>query len=95
MQADFSPTSGSIKRVFIPDQVILDFGPFRGQRLYYEEQAASFVPFPQSGQYIPEQYVGKSNRQLWAEFRIAVGGEIAPPEAVTVPGIKGLIVPVS
>ena len=63
------------------------------RRLYFNEQAASFVPFPAEGMFIPPDYVGKTNEQLFTAFGVALGGEIAPADAVTVPGIVGLLAP--
>jgi len=60
-----------------PDRITLDYGPFSNARLYFYEQAADFVPFPQFDDEIPDEFVGKSNAQLWDQFGLAVGGAVA------------------
>lgn len=93
MRADFASHDESVRHVFFPDTVTLNFDTFANRRLYFREQAASFVPFPAASAFVPAEYVGKTNAQLRTEFGIAVGGAIAPADAVEVPGIVGLLAP--
>jgi hypothetical protein len=64
--------------------------PFRlvynGQQVYYDGQGANFVPFP-SG-FSPE-LDGKTNQQLWNQYRLAVGGRLAPAGLTLSPDISG------
>ncbi len=91
MLANFDPLNSSISHVFATDTVVLDFGEFVAQQVYFLEQADDFVPFPATGPSIPSEYVGLTNAQLLAQFGIAVGGELAPAIATQVEGIIGLI----
>jgi Ca2+-binding RTX toxin-like protein len=93
MDPYFAPQGGSINHVFYQDTVIADYGPFNNQRLYYKVQAAGAVPFPTAGSGIPAQYVGRTTQQLWNLYAVAVGGAIAPANAVEVPLIAGLVGP--
>jgi len=70
---------------------VLNFGPYHNQRLYYAAQAPSAIPFPKSILNLPNQYVGLTSQQLWNQYRVAVGGAVAPANTITVPSIVGLI----
>ncbi|MCO6456614.1 MAG: hypothetical protein J5I93_15050 [Pirellulaceae bacterium] len=76
---------------FLADTVTLNFGEFRQARLYFAEQRASHVVFPSSGPHIPPQYVGRTNQQLWDSHGLALGGAIAPDDALLVSGVVGLV----
>ena len=83
----------SRSHAFLLDQTTLDFGPFSNQRLYYAEQRGDFVVFPEPIDGVDPSYVGKSNQELWDEFGLALGGEIAPADVIEIEGINGLLVP--
>ncbi len=83
--------NGSIAHVFLSDRVILDFGPYQNQRLYYLMQAVSAVPFPIAEPNVPTGYIGLTTLQLWNQFGVLVGGSAAPASAISVPGIVGLV----
>jgi len=91
MQANISPFQDSIDHVFYSDTITLDFGEFIMRRLYYDAQTADTIPFPEPGEFIPSEYVGKTVQELFDEFGLAVGGEIATENATTADGIKGLV----
>jgi hypothetical protein len=91
MVSNFNPFKYSIEHVFYSDTVTLDFGEFDMQRLYYESQTADSVPFPEPGEFIPPEYVGKTVQELFDEFGLAIGGEIAPDSAISADGIIGLV----
>jgi hypothetical protein len=76
------------------DSVILNYGAFTNRRLMFELQAASAVPFPTAAAGVPSQYVGKTNLQLWTQYGVAVGGQIAPSNAINLPLIVGLLAPI-
>lgn len=84
---------GNINRAFLDDTVILDFGPFAHQRLYYNQQQADLVLFPEPREDVPLEYVGLTNQQLWDQYGVAFGGAVAPSDAYTVPQVVGLIGP--
>ena len=79
--------------MFYADLVILNFGPFKNQPLYYTSQAPDAVPFPSGLPALPAAYIGLTSQQLWSQFGIAIGGSLAPAEATSVPSIVGLIGP--
>jgi hypothetical protein len=82
-----------LSNFWVQDTVTLNFGQFVNQRLYSFMQRADAVPFPDFRSDIPSEYVGLSNQQLWNQFGVAIGGAIAPSNAITVPTIYGLIAP--
>jgi hypothetical protein len=93
MGSAFDPISGSVAHIFLQDTVVIDYGPFVNQRLYYRWQRAGAVPFPEPRVGLPAEYVGLTTQQLWDQYGIAVGGEIAPSDVIEVPSITGLIGP--
>jgi hypothetical protein len=92
MVVDFG-SEYSLASYFDHDVVILDFGPFSNQRLYYQRQTADGIPFPMQAEGVPYYYVGLTNQQLWDQFGVALGGEIAPSNVYTAFNITGLIGP--
>jgi hypothetical protein len=93
MVVDTNLTGMYASQFFGSDIVILDFGPFAGERLYYTQQAADGVPFLTPIEGLPLGYVGLTNQQLWDRYGVALGGVVAPSEAYTVPNITGLVGP--
>ncbi len=87
------PRHESIMHAFYRDQILLDFGDFDRQRLYFEKQRSDAVPFPEAGPFIPDEFVGKTNAELQREFGLAFGGALAPENARIDPAIRGLIGP--
>ncbi len=85
--------NGSIDHLFGDDRIVFDFGPYNNQRVYYVEQRATAVPFPSAAPDVPAAYVGLTNQQLWNRIGVAVGGSIAPSDAIEVAGILGLVGP--
>jgi hypothetical protein len=94
MQVTLYPLPNTdLSNYWVPDTVLLNFGPFVSQRLYSVAQRAEFVPFPYARFDIPPEYVGLSNQELWDEHGVAIGNAIAPSNSITVPNIFGLIAP--
>jgi hypothetical protein len=65
-----------------------------GHTLYAPEQAADYVPFPTRADLpegAPRRWAGLTNQQLMDQYGVAVGGVVAPPDAVTYDDIGGLI----
>lgn len=93
LRANFSPRELDITRLFERDVIRLNTPAYPGRQLYYREQAADFVPFPadRSASYLPPELLGKTNQQLWEEYGLAIGGVVAPADAVADPRITGLI----
>lgn len=84
----------SFEHIFYDDQILLH-GESGVRRLYFHEQAADFVPFPELRDFVMEEHVGKSNQQLEAEFGLSLGGEIAPRQAVSIDSIFALVSPIT
>ena len=77
---ELSPAARDLSQVFTNDTVRVN-----GRQLYRPEQAASFVPYPDSAggtpAYVPPELVGKTNRQLYDQYGLAVGGAVAPGDS--------------
>ncbi|MEX2092009.1 MAG: G8 domain-containing protein, partial [Pirellulales bacterium] len=93
MSPYIAPLNNSIAHVFLQDRVILDFGPFQNQRVYYEVQAPSAIPFPTAMPNLPTAYIDRTSQQLWNQFGLRVGGTMAPANAVSVASVVGLVGP--
>jgi hypothetical protein len=93
MRPVFDRLDGTASYAFYQDRVFLNYGPYTAQRVYFDVQAASAIPFPTATGSVPSQYIGLTNQQLWNLFGIAIGGEIAPANATTAPNIVGLVAP--
>src|SRR5262249_13010131 len=94
MLFDVYPISGYSATAFLVDDVVtLNYGSYVNRRLYNSMQLAGAIPFPASRSDIPAQYVGLSNQQLWNSYGVALGGAIAPSNAVVPPNIIGLLAP--
>ena len=99
MEASFLDPGDKFQAYFLlPDKIILNYGPYDNQRLYFNEQCATCTPIPRSGEgytivdeqeYILSEFVGKSNQQLQNEYQMSFGGSILPDDAVEVNGIVG------
>jgi hypothetical protein len=63
-------------------------------QVFFPQQDPSFV-MPQS-QYvvIGSPDAGLTNQQNWAKYGIAIGGEVTPSDATTMPGILGSVAPI-
>lgn len=90
--ATIEPHNESVEHLFYDDQIYLH-ETHQTRRLYFHEQAADFVPFPESQAFVPEEYVGKTNRQLQNEFGNSIAGHIAPSSVVTMDTVFGSIDP--
>src|SRR5262249_27990569 len=86
--------------LFFPNVVRIDTEKYPKQQLYYPDQAADYVPlkaeaggkFRSSAKgHVPDELIGKTNRELWEKYGLAVAGGVAPAEARTDPKIQGLV----
>ncbi len=93
MDLDTRGTITSLDQLFYDDIVILDFGPFSNQRLYYTQQEANTVLFSAPREGVPPEYVGLINQKLWKRYGVALGGALVPDNAYTAANITGLIGP--
>ncbi|MEM1000376.1 MAG: G8 domain-containing protein [Bacteroidota bacterium] len=82
----------------LPDRIILNYGNFSNQRLYYDQQAAGFIPLPSDAspytfigteRVILAEFAAKSNQQLQSDYQMSFGGSLLPGSAVSTPGIVG------
>jgi hypothetical protein len=86
--------------LFAPNAVRLDTPKYRGKQLYYVEQGADHVPLKDvaSGKFrsaatghVPAELIGKTNKELWQKYGLAIAGAVAPADVATDPRIDGLI----
>ena len=91
MDPEFAPAADSANEHFLlDDQVLLDFAPYNGQQLYFEEQLADFVLFPEMpdqldpedpGPTIGDEFIGETNADgspavtLTGNIRMETSGE--------------------
>jgi hypothetical protein len=86
--------SFGLRPLFTPDNIILP----DGRQLYWPEQQASFIVFPQgfSTGYkggAPPQWIGLTAQQLFTQYGLAVGGCVAPSSSTSVPKSNGVAGP--
>ena len=99
MDASFTNPDNKFPAYFLlPDKIILDYGSYSNQRLYFDEQAASYIPLPSDSEpytifdeerYILGQFATKSNQQLQNDYNMSFGGSLLPADAINDPGILG------
>lgn len=76
----------------LPDHVTLN-----GAGLYFEAQAPDFVPLADRAQIelddaieqVPDDFIGRTNRELQARFGLSFGGRLMPAAAARDPWIQG------
>jgi hypothetical protein len=94
LQSNFNPREEDITRLFNRDVIQLGTVLYKGQQVYYLEQAADSVPFPtlDTTPNLPPEFVGLTNQQLFDTYGLAIGGIVAPPDAAASdPHVRGLI----
>ncbi|MEM7037965.1 MAG: T9SS type A sorting domain-containing protein, partial [Bacteroidota bacterium] len=85
----------------LPDEILLNFGPFNNAKLYFNHQHPDTIPatttvkyplgmavgdlFPE--QIIPDKYLNKTNAQLQTQYSSSFGGVLLPSTAVSHPMI--------
>jgi hypothetical protein len=86
--------------LFTPNVVHLDTPQYPRKQLYYADQGAEYVPFQTvaTGKFrsaatghVPQELIGKTNRELWEKYGLAIAGAVAPADAVTDPRVRGLL----
>jgi hypothetical protein len=86
--------------LFAPHVVRMDTDKHPRRQLYFLDQAADYVPlkteatgkFRSSAKgHVPDELIGKTNRELWQKYSLAIGGVVAPADAKTDPKIDGLV----
>ena len=101
MDPELAPAADSANEHFLlDDQVILDFGPFQDQQLYFYEQLADHVLFPEPpqqltpddpGPTIGDEFVGVTNAEIASVLGESFGGAMVPDDAREVDRILGLV----
>ncbi|MEM8927590.1 MAG: G8 domain-containing protein [Bacteroidota bacterium] len=99
MEAFFTPPEDKYPAYFLlPDKIILNYGDYQNQRLFFDEQAPAYTPLPmdtepytffEERRYILPEFAGKNNQQLQNEYQMSFGGSLLPEDAVAVPEILG------
>ncbi len=85
LQTNFDPMNRDITTLFTRDIItMIGHVRYNGKQLYYKEQAADFVPFPEgkAQSYVPSELIGKTNQQMWDAYGLAIGETVAPQNAV-------------
>ena len=101
LDPEFAPAADSANEHFLlDDQILLDFGPYQNQQLYFYQQEADHVLFPKPpsqlipddpGPTIGQEFIGVSNAQIHARLKSSFGGAIAPEDAQELNRILGLV----
>ncbi|WP_299551674.1 Ig-like domain-containing protein [Seonamhaeicola sp.] len=106
-QDGFAILDGDFKQTgyfMLPDNIILNFGPFNNSKVYFEQQRGDFTPVTSSaflvprevpsGELFPEnttpnKYLNKDNQTLRTQYGVSFGGEITPSGTQTHPILIG------
>ena len=108
LEADWQPLFDDITRNFARDIIKIGLVSHNGQQVYFNEQAANYVPYPDASwvannpssnhgpvaaAFIPAALLDMTNQQLWNTYGLAIGGVVAPANAVPDPLINGIVGP--
>lgn len=107
LEARFAPlldTGGGYRDpnvIFAPDITMLALNSDPARQLYYPEQAADRVVFTRQPENVkkmgraeggvPESLIDKPNQEIWQKYGLAVGGALAPADAVAMPRVNALL----
>ncbi len=79
---------------FVQDNITLNYSAVGIRRLFFTNQQPNLIPFPSPLPGVQPQYVGLTNQQLWNQYGVTIGGQMAPAGSFSVPTIiGGLIAP--
>lgn len=89
----FNPKHRVIYKLFYRDIIRLGTIEYGEKQLFYHAQANDFVPFPSdsAADYVPLEFIDKTNGELWAEYGLSIGDAVAPATAIVDPNIHALI----
>ena len=78
----------------LPDRITLNFEEFDNVGLYFEQQAADFIPMTTANSQtselaVPTEYVEKTNQQLKDSYDLMFGGALLPTDSQTSSSIQG------
>jgi hypothetical protein len=91
--------SGVLNLILSDKTLVYNYNGIPGDnfQVFYSQQAPDFI-VPQSIVYYNGTHglwgspvAGLTNQQNWAQYGIAIAGEVAPPTATTRAGIDGLV----
>ena len=80
--------------LFAPHIVQIDTPKYSKKQLYFMDQGADFVPLKNvaTGKFrsaarghVPDDLIGKTSRDLWQKYGLAIAGAVAPDDAATAP----------
>lgn len=106
LQANWQPLFDDITRNFAPDVIKIGLVSHNGEQVYFNEQAYDYVPYPDAAfiasnptvkhgpvaaAWVPAALRNMTNEQLWNTYGLAIGGVIAPRNAVPDPLINGIV----
>lgn len=82
-----------LPRLFYRDIIRIGTVKYQNKQLYYHEQAAGHVPFADgtAAEYIPTEFIDKTNRELWDAYGLSIGGIVSPDDYIEDPHINGVI----
>lgn len=108
LQANWQPLFDDITRNFARDVIKIGLVSHNGGQVYFNEQASDYVPYPSASfvasnpgvkhgpvaaAWVPAALLNLTNQQLWDTYGLAIGGTVAPANAVADPLINGLVGP--
>ncbi len=89
----YNPPYSNWTRKFQPFEFV-----YNGRQIYFDDQRTDAIPFNMSDKkwasygYATKDHGplnGKTSRQLWEQYRLAIGGRLAPADAIPCPEIRG------
>lgn len=83
-----TPFNGDISMFFERDFLLVEDSRFPGKTVYFKDQHPAAIPFEDTG---IRQLDGKTAGEIQAELGLAIGGMLAPGDAVELPGVGGLV----
>lgn len=108
LQANWQPLFNDITRNFARDIIKIGLVSHNGQQVYFKEQAFDYVPYPDASfvannpgvqhgpiaaAWVPPALLNQTNQQLWDTYGLAIGGVVAPKNAIPDPLINGIVGP--
>ncbi len=108
LKANWQPLFDDITRNFARDIIRIGLVSHNGQQVYFNEQAYNYVPYPDANwiannpntphgpvaaAWVPAAVQDMTNQQLWDTYGLAIGGAVAPQNAVPDPLINGIVGP--
>ncbi len=105
--ANWQPLFDDITRNFARDIVKIGLVSHNGQQVYFKEQAYNYVPYPDASwvanhpndhgpvaaPWVPAALLNMTNQQLSDTYGLAIGGVVAPKNAIPDPLINGIVGP--